>query len=533
MVSRCYYWICAVLAGCALLTTAVAAQNRPLAAQTLLVLPFENHSKAPGIEWIGESFPEVLAQRMASPSLYAISREDRDYAFDRAGVPANVHLSRATLYHIAEDMDVDFVVMGYFDFDGQTFTATAQLLDMKRLHLSPELKESGPLVKLIDIQTALAWDLLHTLDPAQATSREQFLAAAPSIRLDAFENYVRGVIATDRAEKARRFKEALRLNPNYSLAALQLGRTYYAARDYEQAAAWFAKVPRTDPLGREASFYQGLSEYYSGDFAKAEEAFSFLESRLPLTEVYNNLGVVAGRRGKRSELEYFQKAVDADPTDPDYRFNLAVALYRASDPAGASRQLREVLNLRPTDAEARGMLDTIAQSASANLRQAAATNNNAHIPLERIKRNYDETSFQQLELEIENATELRLSKTDPHSHAAFHVERGHQMLSNGFSGEAEREFKEAIMLDPTSIGAHAGMASVLEHNGDSNAARAEADSALRLGDSAEALVVLAELAMKDNHPEQAAANLDRALALEPNNAAAQALKRTVEAKLRK
>ena len=519
---------------CLLLAGVSAAQERTsLQAQTLLVLPFENHSKAPGLEWIGESFPEVLSQRMASPSLYAISREDRDYAFDHAGVPANLHLSRATLYHIAEDMDVDFVVLGNFDFDGQTFTASAQLLDMKRLHLSPELQESGPLVKLIDVQTALAWDLLHRLNPALAASREQFMAASPPIRLDAFENYVRGVMASDRAEKVRRFKQALRLNPNYSLAALQLGRTYYADRDYQDAAQWFAQVPRTDALGREASFYQGLSEYYTGEYAKAEEAFQFLASRLPLTEVYNNLGVVAGRRGKRAEVEYFQKAVKADPSDADYRFNLAVALYKIADYAGAARQLREVLNLRPSDNEARTLLESLTQNVSASLRASAANGPaaNTKVPLERIKRNYNETSFQQLELEIQNATELRLSKTDPHTHAAFHVERGHQMLESGFVGEAEKEFREATLLDPTNAAAHSGMARVLLQNGDAGGARAEADAAQRLAESAEALLVLAQLSLNDNQLEQAQQQVDRALALDPNNAVALALQRTVAAKL--
>ena len=116
-----------------------AAQMRPaiLSAQTLLVLPFENESKAPGLEWISESFPEVLGQRLASPLLYIVSRDDRSNGFDRAGIPANVHLSRATLYRIAEQMDADYVVLGAYNFDGQTFTARAQLLDMKALRLSP------------------------------------------------------------------------------------------------------------------------------------------------------------------------------------------------------------------------------------------------------------------------------------------------------------------------------------------------------------------------------------------------------------
>ena len=502
---------------------AAAAQTRPAApVQTIVVLPFENASNAPGLEWISESFPEVLGQRLASAALYVVSREDRAYAFDRAGIPVNAHLSRATLYRIAEQMDVDYVVLGEYNFDGQTFTATAQLLDMKGLRLSPDLTESGPLVKLIDLQTALSWDLLRLVRPDLLPPRSQFLADAPAIRLDAFENYIRGVIATSRPLRIKHLREAIRLNPDYANAMLQLGRTYFDGRDYEQAATWFARVPRTDESGREASFYLGMSAYYLGDFARAEEAFAFIAARLPLTEIYNNLGVVAERRGKRSAIDYFQKAVKADPSDPDYHFNLGVALYKAGDAAAATRQLREALNLRPGDAETKSLLDSIAGGA---LKGGAAK-----MPLERIKRNYDESSFEQLALEIQKATEARLAKTDPRTHAAFLVSRGRELLDQGFQAEAEKEFREAVQLDAANPGAHAGLARALE-NSDNAAARAEAESSVRLQPTAEALLVLARLNLKTNQAQAAQENVERALALEPANSAALALQRAIAEKL--
>ena len=46
-------------------------------------------------------------------------------------------------------------------------------------------------------------------------------------------------------------------------------------------------------VAREANFYLGLAAYAHGDFAKSESAFQFVAARLPLAEVYNNLGVVA------------------------------------------------------------------------------------------------------------------------------------------------------------------------------------------------------------------------------------------------
>src|SRR5579863_9690520 len=96
-----------------LLVSAVAAAQTPSAAgQTVLVVPFENQSKAPGLEWIGDSFPELLQERLNAPTLFVLRREDRLRAYDRLGIPALLRPSRATLYRLAEQLDVDYVILG-------------------------------------------------------------------------------------------------------------------------------------------------------------------------------------------------------------------------------------------------------------------------------------------------------------------------------------------------------------------------------------------------------------------------------------
>jgi TolB-like protein len=243
------------------LSAVAFAQGSATAGQTVLVVPFENQSKAPGIEWIGDAFPELLQERLNSATLFVLPREDRIRAYDRLGIPVELHPSRATIYRIAEQLDVDFVVLGLYHFDGRAFTTTAQLLDMRRQHLLPEMNESGPLIQLIDIQTALAWDILHSLRPEISVNRKAYVEAAPLIRLDAFENYVRGVTAPTAEEQIQHFREAVRLNPAYPEALLQLGKAYYRGRQYEQAVSCLAHVPEDNPLAREADFYLGLAAY--------------------------------------------------------------------------------------------------------------------------------------------------------------------------------------------------------------------------------------------------------------------------------
>lgn len=533
LITRASFLVFALAAVCAAAQTpnptrppvAGALEGSPA---TFLVLPFENESKAPGIEWIGEAFAEILSRRMASPRLHAVSREERLQAFDRFGIPVNLRPSRATLVRIAELLDVDYAVLGEYNFDGQTFSAKAQLLDVAKLKLSPAVQQAGPLPKLIDIQTALAWELQRLLSPDMITSRNQFVSAFPAVRLDAFENYIRGVIAPESDEKIRRFRNALRQSQDFVPAMLALGKELYAKRDYEGAISWLARVPRSEPMAREANFYLGLAAFYSGDYNRAHQAFAWVAGRLPLAEVVNNLGVVAGRRGDRSGIENFQKAIEAEPDDPDYHFNLAVAYHRAGETAAAAEQLRETVRLNPDDSEAKSLLATLTAPARSGGGRTPPANKPGRSPLERIKTNYEEAAFRQQALEMQKTDEARMEKASPEQHAAFHVERGEEWRARGFVGEAEREFREAILLDPANAGAHLGLAQTLEASDDAAGARAEAQAAARLQPSAVAFLVLARLDLKENDTESARRHLEAALALEPTHPGVQALRREME-----
>lgn len=530
-----FFLLCAVLSA----LYAPAAEQPVPGTQTIMVMPFENQSSAPGLEWVSEAFPEVISQRMASPRLYPVSRDDRVYAFDHTGIPGTVSPSRATIYRIAEQMDADYVVLGSYNFDGTRFSASAQVLDMKKLHLHPAVQSSGPLADLIDIQTVLAWELLEQLPIAPTVTREQFLKASAPMRIDAFENYIRGVTATDHQQKVRYLRMAAKLNPNYTSAIVQLGKAYYNNREYEPAALWFSRVPKEDPAAGEANFLLGMSEFYRGNFDKAFAAFNSLSGRLPLTEVYNNMGVTEARRGRRATaVEYFSKATNADPNDADYRFNLAVALFKNGDGAGAARHLREELQQRPTDGEAKSLLEMINRGVTPPPANATAATpagnallaaNQPRIPQERIKRNYNEASYRQLEMEIQNLTEARLSKTDRHTHSAYHVERGRELLALNQPEQAEVQFRSAIATDYGNAAAHAQLAALLEKKGDAANALSEAQLSLRLQPNVDALLVIARLDLKKNLFQSAAGEVDRALALEPANTSAQALKREIAA----
>lgn len=495
---------------------------------TLVVIPFENASPTPGLEWLGESFPETFHEQLSSPILYVTSRDERLRAYDRQGVPAGVHPSRATLYRLAEQMDVDYAVLGSYQYNGTRLTAVAQVLDMRAQKLLPAATESGALADLGAIQSALAWDLLRQIRSDFSTPKNAYIAAAVPIRLDAQENYVRGLLAAKAEEKAQDYREATRINPSFAQAWLELGKTYYAQHSYEPAIAALSQVPRNAAVAREANFYLGLAAYAHGDFAKSESAFEFVAARLPLAEVYNNLGVVAARRGQKRASDYFEKAVEDDSSDADYHFNLGLALSQSGDRTGAARELRTSLDHRPNDPEAKIALESVTQPTATGI---APTSTISKIPIERIKRNYEEDTFRQMTTQMASWAEQRFARSDPHAHARFHVELGKELMAHGFTAEAAVEFRHAAFVDPSSAAPSLALAEDYDAQGDATQARAQVEAALHIRESADAYLILARLDLKENRTDEAAQDIGRALQLEPNNSAGQDLKRTLAAKL--
>ena len=322
-----------------------------------------------------------------------------------------------------------------------------------------------------------------------------------------------------------------------------LGKAYFANQQFELAATTLGRLPKDAPSAREADFYRGLAYLYIGSYVKAEDAFAFVSRELPLPEVVNNQGVAASRRGKDASA-LFQQAVAADPDDPDYQFNLSLALSRKNDIPGAERAIEQTLKLRPQDEEARAFAGHAACARAALFERPDECGSGERscqrglrsrcerdaAPLERVKRTFNEASFRQAAFEMEQMEAMRLATLPPAKHAAALTEAGTRFLYQGLILEAEREFQAALQTDSGNADAHAGMAMVREREGDADTARTEAEASLKLQPNVAAYLVLARLDMALNQNPAAAGELSRALQMEPENSVARGLRQQLEAR---
>lgn len=378
------------------------------AADTVAVLPLFNldESKSANLDWIGESVAETIHEALSSAGVLVLSRDDRTEVYRRLSLRTGVVLTKASVIKIGESLDAGQIIFGELRVAGagqQTTDLSADLnlavhvIDLKKLREGPEFTVEGPLETLSQMQTKLAWLVIHRLAPDSAPSEEAFMRDRMPVRVDAMENYVRGLMSANDDQKIKLFTQAARLDEHFSQPDFQLGRIAFARKDYKTAALWLAKVAKGDSHFLEAAFLRGICRYYQNDFDGAIDQFRMLANEIPLNEVYNDLGAAMSRKNDPAATENFNKALEGDEADPDYWFNVGYSLWKQGKFALAAANFRSALERSPSDQEATTMLGYCLKSEGPRRGDPRSDGR------ERIKTTFEDSAFRQLQAELKKS----------------------------------------------------------------------------------------------------------------------------------
>jgi len=337
-----------------------------------------------------------------------LERDDVLDGYHRLRLRPNLEPSAASVLKLGETLDVEQIVSGTFSAAPAAGTESkgslkvvARIADRHRMRQSPEFRETGALEDLATIEAHLAWRALQLVAPQAAPPEAEFRSLRSSIRLDAEESYVRGLLAASPDQKEKYFLQAARLDPGYAHPCFQLGLLHLARKEYRMAADWLERVGASDAHYREANFYLGLARLEAGDAAGAQKAFQVITATVPLSEVFNNLAAAENRRNLPQAVDDFRKALDGDPNDPDYHFNLGYALFKRGDFTAAAERFRAVLERVPDDQMATLLLGRCLKKQG--LRPGDARSPDARLQtLERLQRNYQERAYWQLKAALES-----------------------------------------------------------------------------------------------------------------------------------
>ena len=525
--------------------------NSPAASGTsqkiYVVLPFENAGAPAKLDWLSEGLEELTIERLTSAGEQVYSHAGRAAELERYGLPSGSTFSRATMLRVAEDLDADYVIYGKYAAKGTALTLEMRILSMNPLSLRPPVQESGPVDSLMDLHTRLLWRTLSSRDGHYALSLADFTKRQRPLRLDAFEQYSRGLQATDADAKLRQLHEAARIEPDWPDANYALGEAYFSKKDYNAALAWFFKVPRTYDRYAEALFYSGVCRLQMNQPDHAEEDFHNLQEALKtssvggadLPEVLNDLAIAQARQGKVAAAQAsLKRAAEMAPGEDDYSFNRGLLALQSDDAAAAANYFRDAAEREPDSAEDRALLifslERAEKSGEADQEREAAKeafgpNGLPPIQLDakgetlaRLTRIKSELDLSGLRAEPGDAPSTASAAVASDTPAA-RIRRGRQELTAGHMDAAEKEFRAALAAEPSNAAAHRGLGEIERHQGKIDDAVKELQASLASRDSAEVRTMLAKIYLEQKKTDLARAEAEKALKLAPNYAEAKQL----------
>jgi tetratricopeptide (TPR) repeat protein/TolB-like protein len=545
--------VCVGLSGSSLADQAATARPAvvPSSQGIFLVFPFENDGASARLDWLCEGLEELTIQRLSAAGQQVYTHAGRSSEMDREGLPPTARLSHATMLRIAGDLDADFVVFGKFNSDGKTLTVEARILRVRPTSLRAPVRESSSLESLMDLHNRVVWKLLATNDRGFPVNLADFSKLQRPLRLDAFEHYIRGLLASDDDGRLRELKEAARLEPDWPEPAFALGQAYFSHRDCEASLQWLARVPATNPRATEAVFTSGVCRLLLNQPDKAEEVFLALQDNLKshmvagaeLPEILNDLALAQARRGDTTAAaSSLLRALDLDPDEDDYPFNLGLLYLHGNDATTATKYFREASDREPDNPEDRAMLiyslektgnkseanderKSAAEALGANALPAVKSEN-----LPKLLRVTTELDPATLQLEIasrETASSSSATSAEAVSPSSL-VREGRQELVAGRVDSAEASFRAALAASPKDVSAHRGMAEVYRRKNKRAEAIQELQAALEQRDSAADRTTLARIYLEQKKPDLAKAELARALKLAPNYTEARQLQQNLQ-----
>ena len=387
-----------------------SAQSSGVNAETVMVLPFENASKKPEFNWVGESFADSLSDLLKVPSLNVISNDERKIMQQRLRIPLTNLPSLATSLKLAREANASLLITGKYNIMpaqgdlAATINVTAKIIRVNEgRFLNEELPDGRRITRDITLNDALgnlqtmqgqiAYQILYQRDKALPFSQNELIVAANKVPARAFEAYIKGLLTSAPDARENYFKNALRLfnevtpDATYSDAALELGHLYLGQKRYPESIDAFERVINanqqckdkakadnkpvrcSDEGFAEASFYIGLIQWQQGNYEPALAVLRPLAEDLKLTSVYNALGAIAVQASRAEKknaakasalltegLDFLKRAADSSPDDLNVRFNYALASFLNGSYGEAATNLRTIVTARTFDGDAAYLL---------------------------------------------------------------------------------------------------------------------------------------------------------------------------------
>jgi tetratricopeptide (TPR) repeat protein len=325
-------------------------------------------------------------------------------------------------------------------------------------------------------------------------------------------------------------------------AIFELGRIRFEAGERKEALEQLALVDDKNPRYDEAQFYIGVSDDALGHTDQSLATLKKLAARLPLFEVYNNIGVLLIKQKQyKDAIDHLKPASDAAPRDTDTLFNLGYAYYLAKDHAKAAATLKDETKQRTSDGEAFYILSKALAAAGDQPRATASSDQAKKLltsfaqwetkgppQLARVKTGFSKINYYRYKRDQDERLNSQTRITSLTPQADQLLETAKNAFVAGRNEDALQALGKLLQIAPQNYDAHLLMGRVYERRGDFDRAANALKAAVFWNPKlVPAHVLLGRIAVLKRDCISAQGFVDKALQIDPNDQDAQALKRLI------
>jgi adenylate cyclase len=432
---------------------------------SIVVLPFDNMSKDPEQNYFSNGITEVLTSDLSRiSSLFVIARNT---AFTYKGKATNVQ-------EVGKELGVRYVLEGSVQKASDQVRIVAQLIDATTGgHLWSE-RYDRPLKDVFALQDEIVQKIVTTLKLQLTLEEQGWIVRKTTNTLEAYDALLRGMEYYRRytkeanAQARQMFEKAIALDPEYAVAYVGLGVTYWLEWHFRWSAD-SQNLERALALGQQALA---------------------LDDSLPMSHMLLSV-VYAQHQQYDQALAEGQRAIILDPNNADCYEVQAEVLNEAGRPEEALRAVEQAMRLNPRHPPtyffqlgwAYGMAGRYAEAITAQ-KEALSRNPNllgAHL---RLALSYQ---LQWLSQQSPAAQTLEPALTAVQRALALndalhltHINLGYVHLDQQQYELALAEMQRALALAPIGAESYAALAEVLSCIGRTEEALEAAAQALRL-----------------------------------------------------
>ncbi len=334
----------------------------PGAIDSIAVLPFENLSDDPDLEYLSEG--------IAGDVIYSLSQLPSLRVMPTSSV-LRYKGQEVSPQRVASDLRVRAVVMGTATQRGENFSLTVELVDTQEDRLLWGRQYTRKSTDLLTLKEKLAKDISESLRLQLSGHDQDQLNKQYTENSEAYLDYLRGRhhqktrLPADLAKAVDYFNSAIEKDPRYAQAYAGLAETYFLQGAYygrsvdefyqrELSAAQTALV-LDDTLSDAHAVLGAIKAMHGWDWGAGEE---HLKRALELNpndfRAHQILGGIFWWQRRWDEaLEEYKKAESLNPTLSSIKVNLAWVHMSKQEYEEAIKLLQEAVELEPNRASPR------------------------------------------------------------------------------------------------------------------------------------------------------------------------------------